>query len=171
MNYEESLSKLAARTARKEARELKAKTLWVKGSKPPKKIPKAKLHKRLVKALDTEFSLMIRARWPVCFFPGCGKPTKDCFHFFTRAKRSIRWDERNAVGSCKGHNILYEQDQSFIDDVRIWFVARFGQVVWDTLKIQGNIIVKWEPEDLQIILDGIRSAAINTPCVNSDSGI
>lgn len=154
--YDAALAKQAAAAVRKEARKAKGIALGLRGKKA-KKVPKAKLHNRLVKALDAEFSLLIRSRWPVCFFPGCGKPTADCFHFFTRAKRSIRWDERNAVGSCKGHNIIYEQDQAFIDDVRLWFVAKFGQIAWDVLKAYGNIIVKWENEDLQRMLDEIKA--------------
>jgi hypothetical protein len=124
-------------------------------------IPKAKLRKRLVAALDREFSLLVRGLWPKCFFRDpatfieCGKPTKDCFHFFTRAKRSIRWDLRNAAGSCKGHNIKYEQDQAFIDDVRIWYVARYGQKQWDDVKLLGNKIVDWDNEALQMKLDHI----------------
>jgi hypothetical protein len=124
-------------------------------------IPKAKLRKRLISALDREFSLLVRELWPKCFFRDpdtfieCGKPTKDCFHFFTRAKRSIRWDLRSAVGSCKGHNIKYEQDQAFIDDVRIWYVARYGPQQWDDLKLLGNKPVFWDNDELNRRLNDI----------------
>lgn len=142
--------KIEAAKERKAKRAEKAKSLW---QKKVKKIPKAKLRKRLVKALDTEFSLYIRSIWPYCFM--CYKPTKDCFHFFTRSKRSIRWDHRNAVGSCKGCNIKYEQDQAFIDDVRLWFVGRWGQEAWDVLKADGNKIAKHENVELEAMLNEI----------------
>jgi hypothetical protein len=124
--------------------------------KKARKVPKAKLHKRLRNALDKDFSLLVRAMDPVCFWPPCGKPSANCFHFFTRSKWSIRWDLRNATGSCAGHNILYEQDQAFIDDVRIWFVGKFGQDVWDTLKRDGNRLANFSNDELAAILDGIR---------------
>jgi hypothetical protein len=113
-----------------------------------KSVSTSALKKLLVAALDEKFSLLVRILYPTCFFPGCNKPTEDCFHFFTRAKRSIRWELDNATGSCKSHNILYEQDQAFIDDVRLWFVAMFGQPLWDYLKLWGNHIVDWDNDTL-----------------------
>lgn len=134
--------------------DVQSRTKWARKAR---KVPKAKLRKRLIAALDREFSLHIRAQWPLCFWPACGKPTQDCFHIFTRSKRSIRWDARNAVGSCKGHNIIYEQDQAFIDDVRLWYVARNGQEAWDTLKFDGNQIAGHSISDLEKILSEIRA--------------
>ncbi len=154
MGYEQALKKIKKAAERKAKRQAKALELGHK--KRVKKVPKAKLRKRLVKTLDKEFSLSVRAMWPVCFFPGCGKPTQHCFHIFTRAKRSIRWDYRNSVGSCAGCNMRYEQDQAFIDDVRLWFVERFGQDEWDRLKADGNKIANHSNDDLQFILDKIR---------------
>ena len=160
------VAKQNAAKERKLKREEKAVRLWgsrdktypinqpkARKSKPRK--PRKVSRKSLVRKADTAFSLHIRAKWPICFVPLCGKPTADCFHFFTRAKRSIRWDDRNAVGSCKGHNIIYEQDQAFIDDVRIWFVTRWGHQAWDTLKFDGNQIAKHSNDDLQTIIDDI----------------
>lgn len=156
MNYEEAIAKIKAAAERKNKRMAKGILLGLRKGKV-KKIPKAKIRRRLIKKLDIAFSLLVRAIWPTCFFPGCGKPTKNCFHFFTRAKYSIRWDLRNAVGSCCGHNILYEQDQAFIDDVRIWFVARWGQPVWDQLKFDGNQIAKYDNDALQNRLNEIEA--------------
>lgn len=159
--YIDALNAQTIAAARKAKRAEKAKTLW---PKKVKKVPKAKLRKRIIAALDREFSLHIRALWPFCFWPSCGKPTQDCFHIFTRSKRNIRWDDRNAVGSCKGHNIIYEQDQAFVDDVRLWYVERNGQEAWDTLKFDGNQIAGHSIPDLEKILAEIRAAAkLRTP--------
>lgn len=172
MNYQDTLSKLAAAKDRKEKRELKAKTLWVKGSKPPKKIPKAKLRKRLIKELDKEFSLLIRALWPRS--PFSGLPSEHCFHFVTRSKYSVRWNELNAVGSTAGENYRYEFDPHF---AVAWYIKHYGLTAYEALIAEGNRIVKWGNEDLSIILRDIRIKRMllmdnkNTPCVNSDGGI
>ena len=122
-----------------------------KPAKAPRLISKPKERKRLIKALDTEFSLLIRKLCPMC--PFCGKNTEHCFHFVTRAKYSVRWDERNAVGSCAGCNLRYEYDPHF---AVTWYINRCGLPAYEQLIRDGNQIAKLENSDLQTKLDNIR---------------
>lgn len=118
-----------------------------------KKVPKAKLRKRLIKALDKAFSLAVRALWKAC--PFCGGTVEHAFHFVTRAKYSVRWDERNAVGSCAGCNYRYEFDPHF---AIAWFIANRGLDAYSQLIRDGNQIAKHTNEDLQKRLDEIGRA-------------
>lgn len=73
------------------------------------KAPKRKRSKKTSQTAiaDTLFSLIVR-RPGVCKIPGCGKTTNlQCCHLFSRAYRSIRWNEVNAVVMCQGHHLWY----------------------------------------------------------------
>jgi len=64
--------------------------------------------KKLIAELDRVFSLYIRARDGYkCMMVGsgckCGGPVQ-CNHLLSRSKYRTRWDERNAVSGCAGHN-------------------------------------------------------------------
>jgi hypothetical protein len=127
-------------------------------------MPKPKLPERstLIAQLDNLFSLHIRLRDKrlrgSCPFHETfeRKPIEQCFHFVTRSKHSVRWDERNAVGSCAGCNIRYEHDQTFVDTVFEWYKNEFGQEAWDTLKRDSNKIAKFSRIDLMEIRDRLR---------------
>jgi len=114
------------------------------------KKPKSQ-RKTLVESLDTIFSLRIRLRdkrdrgyCPFHVFEK--KPIECCFHFLTRAKFSIRWDERNAVGACHGCNLRMEYDPApFLQ----WFVKQYGQTALDTLILDGNRIAKFSNDELR----------------------
>ena len=103
---------------------------------PTEKIRRAR-KKQIVKRLDAVFSLLVRMKTKQdighCFF--CPKPIEHCFHFITRAKYSIRWDFRNAVGSCAGCNLRNEYDPH-------GFIARFiscwGLPAYERLVQDGN---------------------------------
>lgn len=115
-----------------------------------RKVPKATIRKRLVKALDKAFSLKVRAQWKAC--PFCGGRVEHCFHFVTRSKHSVRWDERNAVGSCAGCNYRYEFDPHFAVS---WFIANRGLDAYSQLIRDGNQIAKHSNDELQRLLDGL----------------
>lgn len=70
--------------------------------------------KKLIKELDTEFSIFIRTREAdengetKCFT--CSKvahwKTMDCGHYESRSHKSLRWSEINCHVQCKGCNIF-----------------------------------------------------------------
>jgi hypothetical protein len=64
-------------------------------------------YKRLMKELDTVFSLYIRARDGHCLLKGwrcrCGGPLQ-CNHLISRKVLRLRWDAMNAVAGCAAHN-------------------------------------------------------------------
>ncbi len=135
---------------RKEKRAAKAVDLWPKRVKL--KNPTAALRRRLIARLDTAFSLLVRLKTKQevghCAF--CPKPIEHCFHFITRAKHSIRWDFRNAIGSCAGCNYRNEFDpHSYI----AYFISRWGTEAYEQLVRDGNKISKHSNEDLRAILD------------------
>ncbi|MDI6808493.1 MAG: hypothetical protein QME66_05860 [Candidatus Eisenbacteria bacterium] len=113
---------------------------------------KPTIRKLLVKKLDNLFSLYIRLRTrnysgPNC--PFCSKnPIECCFHFITRAKYSVRWDDRNAVGSCSGCNYRMEYDpHKYIK----WYIDHYGKDSYDELIRDSNIIKKRDNEDLRLL--------------------
>jgi hypothetical protein len=144
--FRESVKRAAARKAKRT--EKRTALGW---SKKPKKVTKAKLRKRLIVALDKEFSEFIRGMFTAC--PFCGRPVEHCFHFVTRAKYSVRWDERNAVGSCAGCNYRYEFDPHFAIQ---WFIAFRGLPAYEQLIQDGNKIKKWDNADLEARLNELR---------------
>ena len=106
--------------------------------------------KGLIKKLDVLFSIWIRMKTkkeygPMC--PLCGKrPLQCCFHFITRSKHSVRWDEANAIGSCHSCNFENEFNQAkFIN----WYQKRFGLAAWDDLFFKSNQIAKFSTAVLQ----------------------
>lgn len=118
--------------------------------------------KGLVKKLDHLFSFYIRLKskrlYGRCPFHEVTtfRPIQQCFHFITRSKHSVRWDERNAVGSCAGCNIRNEHDTTFIDEVLSWYKKTHGEPAWETLKADSLRIAKFSREDLKAIGEGIR---------------
>lgn len=121
----------------------------------PKRLPS---RTSLVRQLDALFSLKIRARdqrvrGKCPFHHMSVRPIEQCFHFITRAKQSVRWDDRNACGSCAACNIRYEHDQTFVDFVFDWYKETYGEIIWDQLKRDANIIVHRSRTDLMEMVD------------------
>lgn len=104
--------------------------------------------------LDKLFSKRIRGRDKVAFV-SCpfhavgGSPIEVCFHFITRAKRSVRWDELNAVGSCYNCNDLYEKDVSFMRFIKEWYKSNYGPEAWQELVRRSNTIRPIDFSELQ----------------------
>jgi len=116
----------------------------------------------LVAQLDSLFGLYVKLRDKrvigKCPFhvDGVFKPIEQVFHFITRGKHSIRWDERNAVGSCAGCNIRYEHDQGFVDYVLNWYKTTRGLMAWEQLVRDGNKLANFSRSDLVELRDELR---------------
>lgn len=101
--------------------------------------------------LDTLFSLVVRIETKKKYgrlCPFCGvRPIECCFHFITRSKWAIRWDFRNAIGSCCGCNKENEYNPGrFI----LWFLKnQGGQEAWERLVLDSHKVRKWSTEDLK----------------------
>ena len=139
-----------------------------KGAKP-KKRKSGSERKRLVKALDAISSLYTKMEHkrrvgPYCFLPGCGQPATQTFHIISRAKYSVRWDERNLTASCAGHNLRYEHDVVLVKRVIDWYITTKGQVAWEQLVTDSNEVAKFENYELQEMLEAIRKK-METVCL------
>jgi len=126
--------------------------------------PKLPSRKTLIRKLDAVFSILIKSRdnkrIGKCPFHYMSiMPIECCFHFITRAKHSVRWDKRNAIGSCLGCNCRYEHDQTFIDSVFDWYKGFYGEEVWDKLKSDSNIVAPKSRTDLMELLKTLREEA------------
>ena len=113
---------------------------------------KPSIRKLLILKLDNLFSLYIRLKTKNTFGPYCPfcskNPIECCFHFITRSKYSVRWDERNAVGSCHGCNYRMEYDpHKYVQ----WYIKNYGQEKYDELIKDSNIIRKLDNEDLRLL--------------------
>lgn len=68
---------------------------------------------KIVGKADKYFSLYIRARdnkkyngiCPICL----SGTIEQCFHIISRKEYAIRWNEKNAIGSCAKCNMLFKQ--------------------------------------------------------------
>jgi len=87
--------------------------------------------------LDTLFSKFIRLR-AMKLVHGCERCLSwkedykglQCSHFFGRAKKSLRWDEDNAVGLCFGcHQYLGSHPHEHLE----WFVSHLGEERFEML--------------------------------------
>lgn len=114
--------------------------------------------KRLVADCDKLFSKYIRERdkraFGACPFV-CGGPIERAFHFVTRSKHSVRWNELNAVGSCSGCNYRYEFDPHF---AILWYINRFGEPAYESLVASGNRQAKYSMDDLRAIKARIQAS-------------
>ena len=82
----------------------------------------------LKKALDTIFSVIIRARdWVktggMCVF-GCGRPIQCAFHFIRKSRSlRMRYDSRNVVGACFACNGYMEHSEG---PFWTWYARAYG---------------------------------------------
>jgi len=87
--------------------------------------------------LDTLFSEFIRKRamkrtggCERCLTPKTDYKQLQCAHFHGRSKKSVRWDEDNAVGLCCGCHLYL--DSHPLDKVE-WFKSLLGEERFDLL--------------------------------------
>ena len=163
---QEHLERIIAARARakamKAARAAKAKDLWPHQREKARPRRTKSARRRLIDTLDTLFSLYIRLRDKaefkgMCVF-GCGRPIECCFHIVTRGKYSVRWDERNAVGSCMIDNYKMEfNPHPFIT----WYIKRVGVEAYEALVRDSNRIPKHTHEDLRQLAAEIRAMTAN----------
>ena len=118
--------------------------------KKPKKPNKAKLEK----LLDKEWSEYVRNRDKVC--QKCGSFSSiSAHHAFGRRHRAVRWDVVNGVGLCFPCHIRWaHRDPAGFS---VWFERRVGADQYARLAEAHNQVVKHSAEDLQQILETIRS--------------
>lgn len=94
--------------------------------------------------LDKLFSLYIRQRdnftCQRCFKQFV-PPTSGlhCSHFHGRRKKSVRWDERNAVSFCHGCHVHMTENP---EEHRAFFLALLGQKNYDRLMLDANMVRK-----------------------------
>ena len=124
--------------------------------------PKLPPRKTLIKQLDALFALKIalrdkRLRHGLCPFHTQCVPATQTFHFITRGKHSVRWDDRNAVRACGGCNVRFEHEAGFIDQVFTWYKTTHGQEVWDKLIFDGNQRAGFSRTDLMELKEKMRA--------------
>ena len=104
--------------------------------------------KQLVKKLDDVFAEYIRLRYPKCVI--CGKEPSQCGHVITRSAYSIRWDERNAFGQCRGCNMVHEYRPYIYYD---WYINNFGAEAFAELVRDSRKVRKYYLGELELMIE------------------
>jgi|TARA_R110000868_G_scaffold314885_1_gene575811 hypothetical protein len=122
-----------------------------------KKISRSKL----IKKLDTVFSLYIRQRYSIneiskCFT--CGKEDHykklQCGHFQSRKHYSTRWDEINCQVQCAGCNV-FKYGEQFIFGKNL--NLEFGEGTSEALYLKAKQITKFSNNDLEDLITNYNS--------------
>jgi hypothetical protein len=122
-----------------------------------KKISRSKL----IKKLDTVFSLYIRQRYSIneiskCFT--CGKEDHykklQCGHFQSRKHYSTRWDEVNCQVQCAGCNV-FKYGEQFIFGKNL--NLEFGEGTSESLYLKAKQITKFSNNDLEDLITNYNS--------------
>jgi hypothetical protein len=106
--------------------------------------------KKLVKKLDDVFSVFIRARDKnKCITCGTTEnPT--CGHLITRAKYSVRWDERNSFCQCFGCNMSHEYNP---EKYTAKWLAIYGEKAYQQLVRDANKSHKFTDKELEALIE------------------
>lgn len=113
--------------------------------------------KKLVKRLDKVFSLFIRKRDGHCVI--CGKTERlTAGHLITRAKYSVRWDERNVFCQCAGCNLTHEHNSHIFTD---WYIRKFGLNAYQNLILESNQTKKFSDLDLELMINKYQAAFLD----------
>lgn len=80
---------------------------------------KRKADQALSRYTQTKSKYLYNDKCPLCQ----QRPIKVCFHFITRKRLILRWDEQNVVGACKTCNFT---EQFYPDPSRAWFIQQFS---------------------------------------------
>jgi hypothetical protein len=122
-----------------------------------KKISRSKL----IKKLDTVFSLYIRQRYSIneiskCFT--CGKEDHykklQCGHFQSRRHYSTRWNEINCQVQCAGCNV-FKYGEQFIFGKNL--NLEFGEGTSEALYLKAKQIIKFSNNDLEDLITNYNS--------------
>jgi hypothetical protein len=109
--------------------------------------------RKLIKKLDTVFSLFIRLRHSqneivTCFT--CGKQDHykkmQCGHFMSRKSYSTRWDETNCQVQCVKCN-MFEQGMSYVFGLRLNKI--YGEGTAENLLYKSKKITKFTNDDIE----------------------
>ena len=100
-------------------------------SKPKKKKRRKKpvlvrCQNKTDKALSKYIRALAKEKWGIC--PLCNvNEIECCFHFISRRRKILRWDERNVVGACHTCNFI---ERRFPDLSRAWFIREYGVTLY-----------------------------------------
>jgi len=132
------------RVAIKKSTQIKAKI--VKPKKPSRS--------KLVKQLDSIFSLYIRQRddGKGCITCGIKKPVKEMqnCHFFTRGRLPTRWDETNCHSGCYRCNVLLKGNYIVYT---IKMIDKYGREHVDQLESKSRSNVKITTVEIREMID------------------
>ena len=110
--------------------------------------PKPVSRKKLIKELDSVFSVFIRKRDKKCVQCGTTK-NLTCGHLFSRVAHSTRWSEKNCHCQCTGCNMAHEYNpHKFV----LWFIRKFGVTAYELLNRQYNTTAKNTNQELQLLI-------------------
>ena len=101
-----------------------------------------------INPLDVLFSKLIRLRDKVCQRCG-GSGGLQCSHFHGRAKKSVRWDEDNAVALCFGCHMHFTANPY---EHTAWFENHLGEVKFALLASRSRVMGKPDRVALEIYL-------------------
>ena len=89
-----------------------------------KKLSLAKLKKLADKALSGYIRNKSAEQYGYTCCPLCNdNPIQCMFHFISRRKAILRWDEKNVIGAC--HRCNFEE-RYFPDKSRVWYIRTHG---------------------------------------------
>jgi len=98
--------------------------------------------------LDQRFSRFIRLRDKVCQRCG-GSGVLQCSHFHGRAKKSVRWDEDNAVALCFGCHQYFTANPY---EHTAWFENHLGVARFEWLANRSRQMGKPDKEAIELYL-------------------
>ena len=121
-------------------------------------MPKKSTRSKLVKKLDTIFSLYIRLRNSEneiieCFTCGKNAHYKDnmqCGHFQSRKYYATRWNTINCQAQCKSCNV-FKYGEQFIFGNRL--NAKYGEGTSEKLQKKAKQIAKLSTNDLTMLIN------------------
>ena len=122
------------------------------------------LRKKLIKKLDTLWSIAVRTRYPKCVV--CGKEPTQAHHCITRKAQSmgVRWIVKNGVGLCYPchiHKLHGQQgDKMFLDR----YVAILNELIdageQEAIREIGHKINKMSVADLQQLVTDFENGEV-----------
>lgn len=117
--------------------------------------PRKPSKKTLKNKLDKEISRIVRARGKCA---KCGKEEYEklqAAHIFSRSNLSTRWDLDNLLCLCGGCHLFWAHKNpvEFTEFVRNYL----GEYKYERLRQNATSIKKWTIEDLQIMLEVLKT--------------